>query len=102
MHNLIWIGEIEMETNICIVNSTHRSLCKENGTQFTGFMVCAMPNEVENNKHRINYSHDDLLRVCESAKQGKRYKIMDCNAENTIRKLRLNRRRKLGGRTTKP
>ena len=94
-------SEMEMETNKCIVDSTHRSHYN-NGSQFTGFMVCAMPNEVENNKHRINYSHDDHLRACESVKQDKRYKIMDFNTANTIRKLRWNRWGKQGGRTTKP
>ena len=52
------------------------------------------------------YSHDDLLRVCKSAKQNKRYKIIDFNPENIIRKLKLNRQGKQGGkqggRTTKP
>ena len=92
-------SEIKMETNKCIVTSTHRSLYEENGLQFTGFMVCTMPIEVENNTHGKNYKHDDLLRVCESAKQDKRYKVIDFNAVNTIR---LNRWGKWDGRTTKP
>ena len=76
VHNLIWIGD-QNGNKQCIVNSTHRSHYMDNGSQFIGFTVCTMPNEVENNKHRISYCHDDLVRVCESAKQDKRYKIMD-------------------------
>ena len=55
----------------------------------------------ETNMHRIEFSHDELYRIGRRVGMDSRYKQLDRSACITIRKLRLNRRGKRGGRRLK-